>query len=76
MVLDMVLLAFIAYHYEYVGTDEESKNDDIVDEVSKSISSTTTHTYSTKSCSDRDQQLALNFDFTLASYNCSNNKLQ
>ena len=44
MVLDMVLLAFIAYHYEYVGTDEESKNDDIVDEVSKSISSTTTHT--------------------------------
>ena len=39
----MVLLAFIAYHYEYVGTEEKSVNDDIVEEVSNSVSSSTAH---------------------------------
>ena len=39
----MVLLAFIAYHYEYVGTDEKSNHAEIVDEVSKIVSSSTTH---------------------------------
>ena len=56
MVLDMVLLAFIAYHYEYVGTEEKSVNDDIVEEVSNSVSSSTTHIQLSPICSETSQK--------------------